>query len=63
MPCFCSSSPHQIWSIMSSVASYTLPGHDKGANSVCFYPGPDKPYLVSGGDDGSARIAVEFWGW
>jgi coatomer subunit beta' len=41
----------KIWSIGSPVANYTLNGHEQGVNSVEYYHGNDKPYLVSGADD------------
>ena len=34
----------------------TLEGHEKGVNAVDYYPGGDRPYLVSGADDRTARV-------
>ncbi|RKP18398.1 coatomer subunit beta [Rozella allomycis CSF55] len=36
----------KVWSLNSSVPNFTLEGHSKGVNSVEFYHGGDKPYLV-----------------
>jgi len=41
----------KVWSLGSSTANYTLEGHLKGVNSVEYYEGSDKPYLISGADD------------
>eukprot|EP00771_Trimastix_marina_P000518 gnl/Trimastix_PCT/1539.p1 GENE.gnl/Trimastix_PCT/1539~~gnl/Trimastix_PCT/1539.p1 ORF type:complete len:882 (+),score=353.69 gnl/Trimastix_PCT/1539:197-2842(+) len=45
----------KVWNIKSAVCAYTLDGHERGANTVVFYPGADKPYIVSGGDDGLVK--------
>ena len=41
----------QVWSLNSATCNYTLEGHDKGVNCLDYYPGGEKPYLVSGADD------------
>lgn len=41
----------KVWTLGSPTANYTLEGHSKGVNSVDYYPGGDKPYLVTGADD------------
>ena len=41
----------RIWSLASPVPNLTLEGHEKGVNCVDYYPGGDRPYLVSGADD------------
>ncbi|CAF3330904.1 unnamed protein product [Rotaria socialis] len=46
----------KVWQLGSSQPNFTLEGHEKGANCVDYYPGGDKPYLVSGGDDCRIKI-------
>lgn len=46
----------KIWNLSSPKANYTLEGHEKGINTISYYPGADKPYLVSGADDFTVRI-------
>lgn len=46
----------KVWSLTSAKANYTLEGHEKGINCLAYYPGADKPYLVSGADDHSVRV-------
>eukprot|EP00168_Porphyra_purpurea_P014287 TRINITY_DN4077_c0_g1_i2.p1 TRINITY_DN4077_c0_g1~~TRINITY_DN4077_c0_g1_i2.p1 ORF type:complete len:673 (+),score=141.72 TRINITY_DN4077_c0_g1_i2:209-2020(+) len=46
----------KVWSLSSPVPNYTLEGHEKGVNSVDYYSGGDKPYLVTGSDDKSVKI-------
>lgn len=46
----------KIWNLASPVPNMSLEGHRKGVNSVDYYPGNDKPYLISGGDDERAII-------
>lgn len=46
----------KIWSLTSSAANFTMDAHDKGVNYVDFYPGADKPYLVTCGDDKSVKV-------
>ena len=41
----------QIWSISQSHCNYSLLGHQKGINCLDYYPGTDKPYLITGSDD------------
>jgi coatomer subunit beta' len=38
------------------VASLLPTGHEKGVNAIDYYPGGDKPYLLSGADDNQVRI-------
>ncbi|KAK0190304.1 coatomer protein [Armillaria mellea] len=37
-------------------ANFTMDAHDKGVNYVDFYPGADKPYLVTTGDDKTVKV-------
>ncbi|KIM41967.1 hypothetical protein M413DRAFT_27504 [Hebeloma cylindrosporum] len=46
----------KMWSIGSSNANFTMEAHDKGVNYVDFYPGADKPYLVTTGDDKTVKV-------
>ncbi|KAG8219095.1 coatomer WD associated region-domain-containing protein [Butyriboletus roseoflavus] len=46
----------KMWSLGSANANFTMDAHDKGVNYVDFYPGPDKPYLVTTGDDKTIKI-------
>ncbi|CAF3672143.1 unnamed protein product [Rotaria socialis] len=46
----------KVWQLGSSQPNFTLEGHEKGVNCVDYYPGGDKPYLVSGGDDCRIKI-------
>ncbi|KAH8092503.1 coatomer beta [Cristinia sonorae] len=47
----------KFWSLGgSSNANFTMEAHDKGVNYVEFYPGADKPYLVTASDDRTIKI-------
>ncbi|CAG8662791.1 2538_t:CDS:10, partial [Funneliformis caledonium] len=46
----------KVWSIGSTVANFTLEGHEKGVNWVEYYHGGEKPYLVSAADDKLVKI-------
>jgi len=46
----------KVWSLGSMQPNFTLEGHDKGVNCVDYYPGGDKPFLVSGADDKLVKI-------
>jgi coatomer subunit beta' len=47
----------KMWSLGSSTANFTLEAHEKGGvNYVEFYPGADKPYLITTGDDKTVKI-------
>ncbi|KAH6905713.1 WD40-repeat-containing domain protein [Coprinopsis sp. MPI-PUGE-AT-0042] len=46
----------KIWSLASSSPNSTLEAHDKGVNYVDFYPGSDKPYLTTCGDDKTVKV-------
>ena len=43
----------------SPVPNFTLEGHEKGVNTLDYYSGGDRPYLVSGADD---RLIKVGWG-
>ncbi|CAL1699921.1 unnamed protein product [Somion occarium] len=46
----------KMWSLGSPTANFTMEAHDKGVNYVEFYPGADKPYLVTASDDKTVKI-------
>ncbi|EKG04923.1 beta prime cop protein, putative [Trypanosoma cruzi] len=46
----------KVWSINSPVPNFQLEGHEDGVNCVDYYPGGDKPYLLSGADDQTVRL-------
>lgn len=46
----------KVWGINSATAHYTLEGHERGVNSVDYYPSGDKPYILSGADDHTVKI-------
>ncbi|CAG8715294.1 11634_t:CDS:10, partial [Funneliformis mosseae] len=46
----------KVWSIGSTLANFTLEGHEKGVNWVEYYHGGEKPYLVSAADDKLVKI-------
>ncbi|PCH40710.1 coatomer beta' subunit [Wolfiporia cocos MD-104 SS10] len=46
----------KMWSLGSSTPNFTLEAHDKGVNYVEFYPGADKPYLVTASDDRTVKL-------
>ena len=41
----------KVWQLGSSQENFTLEGHERGVNCLDYYPGGDKPYLISGSDD------------
>lgn len=46
----------KVWSLTTATANFTLDAHDKGVNYVDYYPGNDRPYLVTTGDDRLVKI-------
>lgn len=46
----------KVWSLTSPSYNFQLEGHDEGVNCVEYYPGGDKPYIVSGSDDRTVRV-------
>ncbi|KAK5583078.1 hypothetical protein RB653_004668 [Dictyostelium firmibasis] len=46
----------KVWSINSPHPHFTLEGHEKGINSVEYFSGGEKPYLISGADDKLVKI-------
>ena len=49
----------KVWGLTADVAHFTLEGsssHERGVNCIDYYPGGDKPYLISGADDRTVKI-------
>eukprot|EP01124_Arcella_intermedia_P019040 TRINITY_DN2616_c0_g1_i1.p1 TRINITY_DN2616_c0_g1~~TRINITY_DN2616_c0_g1_i1.p1 ORF type:complete len:869 (-),score=194.40 TRINITY_DN2616_c0_g1_i1:61-2667(-) len=49
----------KVWGLATTYPHFTLEGkegHLKGVNTVEYYPGADKPYLVTGSDDKTVKI-------
>lgn len=46
----------KVWSITTPVPNFSLEGHEEGVNCVEYYPGGDKPYIISGSDDRTVRV-------
>ncbi|OCK85984.1 Coatomer, beta' subunit [Lepidopterella palustris CBS 459.81] len=47
----------KIWSFGSSTPNFTLEAHEtKGVNHVDYYPGADKPYILSSSDDRTVKV-------
>jgi coatomer subunit beta' len=45
-----------VWNINTPVRNFALEGHEGGVNCVEYFPGGDKPYLISGSDDNTVRV-------
>ena len=46
----------QIWNLGSADPNFTLDAHVKGVNCVDYFTGGDKPYLITGSDDQTAKV-------
>jgi coatomer subunit beta' len=46
----------KVWGITSANAHFTLEGHEKGVNCIDYFPGGDKPFLISGADDKTVKV-------
>lgn len=46
----------KVWGLTASTPHFSLEGHEKGVNCLDYYPGGDKPYLLSGSDDKTIKI-------
>lgn len=46
----------RVWQLGSSEANFSLEGHERGVNCIDYYPGNDRPYLISGADDKTVKI-------
>lgn len=50
----------QIWSLGSPDLNFTLDGHQKGVNCVDYFTGGDRPYLITGSDDSTAKVCFSY---
>lgn len=50
----------KVWGITSGTPHFSLEGgasgHERGVNCLDYYPGGDKPYLLSGSDDRTIKV-------
>lgn len=46
----------KIWNLGSPDPNFTLDDHMKGVNCVDYFTGGDKPYLITGSDDQTAKV-------
>ena len=49
----------KVWGLTAGTPHFTLEGpgsHERGVNCIDYYPGGDKPYLISGADDRTVKI-------
>ncbi|KAF3504250.1 hypothetical protein F2Q69_00041584 [Brassica cretica] len=46
----------KIWNLGSPYPNFTLDAHQKGLNCVDYFTGGDKPYLITGSDDHTAKV-------
>ena len=46
----------QIWNLGSPDPNFTLDAHSKGVNCVDYFTGGDRPYLITGSDDHTAKV-------
>ena len=46
----------QIWNLGSPEPNFTLDAHLKGVNCVDYFTGGDRPYLITGSDDHTAKV-------
>ena len=51
----------QIWNLGSPDPNFTLDAHLKGVNCVDYFTGGDKPYLITGSDDHTAKVCLLFY--
>ncbi|KAI4350875.1 hypothetical protein L6164_005282 [Bauhinia variegata] len=46
----------KVWNLGSPDPNFTLDAHSKGVNCVDYFTGGDKPYLITGSDDHTAKV-------
>lgn len=54
----------KIWNLGSPEPNFTLEAHLKGVNCVDYFTGGDRPYLITGSDDQTAKVRIStgfFW--
>lgn len=49
----------QVWNLGSPDPNFTLDAHQKGVNCVDYFTGGDKPYLITGSDDHTAKVCFQ----
>jgi WD40 repeat protein len=52
--------PFQIWNLGSPDPNFTLDAHLKGVNCVDYFTGGDRPFLITGSDDNTAKVCIWF---
>ena len=48
----------QVWGLTAGSPHFSLEGHERGVNCLDYYPGGDKPYLLSGADDRTVKVCT-----
>lgn len=48
----------RVWQLGATVPNFTLNGHERGVNTIDYFPGGDKPYMLSGGDDHLVKVGA-----
>jgi coatomer subunit beta' len=46
----------KVWGLTAGTSHFSLDAHERGVNCIDYYPGGDKPYLLSGADDRTIKI-------
>jgi coatomer subunit beta' len=46
----------KVWGLNSATPHFSLEGHDRGVNCISYFPGGEKPFLVSGADDSQLKV-------
>lgn len=46
----------KVWGLGSNTHHFALEGHERGVNCIDYYPGGDRPYLISGADDKTVKL-------
>ncbi|CAM9446007.1 unnamed protein product, partial [Sphacelaria rigidula] len=46
----------KVWGLGAPTPHFSLEGHERGVNGIDYYPGGDRPYLLSGSDDRTVKI-------
>eukprot|EP00484_Ammonia_sp_Unknown_P017182 CAMPEP_0197027770 /NCGR_PEP_ID=MMETSP1384-20130603/7644_1 /TAXON_ID=29189 /ORGANISM="Ammonia sp." /LENGTH=938 /DNA_ID=CAMNT_0042456673 /DNA_START=31 /DNA_END=2847 /DNA_ORIENTATION=+ len=46
----------KVWGLNSSVPHFQLEGHERGVNTIAYYGGGERPFLVSGADDNLVKV-------
>lgn len=49
----------QIWNLGSPDPNFTVDAHQKGVNCVDYFTGGDKPFLITGADDHTAKVCQD----